>query len=125
MNPYEKNTLCGGYGTVGKIAQRYLAEKKIQVLGIVDEGKLGNKGNISKEECLRILAEDKNIIVFITTIAYYAEIRDYLFNNLKRRQYIDFQHFMVQVQNYEFSHVIEKEKKDVKNEDSNITVYIQ
>ena len=65
-------------------------------------------GVISKERLVNMLKEDKNIIVIISTITYYQQISDYLFENLKRRQYIDFQHFMAKVQQVEFNRQLEQ-----------------
>lgn len=104
-NPYNKKYILWGYGKIGRIAKEYLTEKGIKIIGIVDEGRfeeLKDRGGITKEQCLSKLIDDENIIVIISTAAYYGEIRDYLFRNLKRRQYVDYQHFIAQIQKYEF-----------------------
>lgn len=108
FNLYENQYVMWGYGKVGKLFKEYLDNKGIQIIGIVDESLQEGGGVISKERLVNMLKEDKNIIVIISTITYYQQISDYLFENLKRRQYIDFQHFMAKVQQVEFNRQLEQ-----------------
>ena len=115
VNPYGKKYIMWGYGKVGKVVKEYFDRKNIRIIGIVDE-RIRAEEAISKEQLISMLKKDEEITVIISTIVYYCQIRDYLFEKLHRRRYIDFRHFMVQIESYE----LERKIKDSDSESNRL-----